>query len=74
MSREAKLVKIAAHPIYSKYFKKLSATDLDFITKFIKSTEDLNDDDFMFKANRMFLNGEKPKRHVDIWSIITACK
>lgn len=74
MNRSAKLVKISAHPIYSKYFKGLSATDLDLITKFIKSHEDCDDNEFMFKANRMFIDQEKPKRHVDIWSIITACK
>ena len=75
MTRKEKYVKLASHPICSNYFKKLTATDMDYIAKFLTATEELSTEEYMAKANMVFVDDpNKPKNHTDIWSILINCK
>lgn len=71
MSRAANLIRLSAHPINSKLFSKLTQAELDFVTGFVKDNEHLNKNEYMAKANRLFIDGIKPKNHVDMWAILT---
>ena len=71
MSRKTNLIKLTAHPMLHKLFSKLTKSELEMVTKFVHENNDLEKNEYMFKANRWLLNEEKPKHYSDMWAIIT---
>lgn len=71
MGRQQNLIKLSAHPINSKLFSKLTQSELDFVIGFVKDNEHLDRNEYMAKANRLFIDGQKPKHHTDMWAILT---
>lgn len=65
--RYDKLHSYSAHPWFSRYYNKLSTTDLKIINNFLYENRALGKDAFEKKVVRMFLdNPDRPRR----WSII----
>lgn len=67
-----KLASMEKHPIYGKLFDKLTADELSETINFIHNNQSLNDNQYMHKANRWYLDiTAKPRHLVDMWSIVT---
>lgn len=56
MNRIDKLNSFKEHAWYSRLYKKLKPTHIDFCTEFIEKNNNLNKDEFEKAVNRMFLD------------------
>jgi len=75
MKRHEKFLEMINHPINGKLIKKLNTSEKFEVVQFLVDREHLSDDDFMFQANRWYLDTkEKPKHLTEMWAIVTQCK
>lgn len=70
MKRIEKFNSLKNHQVIGKIYKKLNKDDILFCENFLKENENLNNDDFAFKVNRLGLNGEKSKNINNIWALL----
>lgn len=68
--RVQKLQQLAVHPWYSKLLKKIDESEFDTIVDFCEDYSDLNQLEFEYKANRLFLDRERPKHFAIINEIL----
>lgn len=71
MKYESQLLRMSVHPSHYRLFAKLSDEEQAAVVAFIKNTEDLDDDQYMFVCNRWYLDQPKPKHYTDMWSIVS---
>lgn len=65
--RKINFLNFKNHPYYSKYFKKLKESDIEFCINILEQTNNLNKNDYSFKIVRLWLDQKnKPKN----WTII----
>lgn len=63
MDRKSNLLKIEKHPFYRKLLYKLNTSEISHLNKFVLHNNNLDKNDFAFKATRFFLDSkEQPKR------------
>jgi len=72
--RQTALENMKSHPVLKNLFKKLSKSEMQYVEDFIKTNDLLSNADFAHKVNRLFIDGDKPKHHVDMWSILNQIK
>ena len=73
MSRLEKMEQLKAPLIMGKYFKKLTKDEMAQVIAFIKERENFDKNQYMHDANRWHVdNKNKPKHHVDMWSIVVS--
>jgi hypothetical protein len=58
---------LSIDPFYGRLMKKLSTADLDIILSFCENSISLDRNEFEHRANRFFMDREKPKN----WKIIS---
>ena len=73
MCRRINLLKLREHPALRKLFIKLTTEEFAAVIKFVNENESLNNDEYMLKANRWYLDQPKPKHYSDMWAIVTQC-
>lgn len=57
MTRLERFHQLKNHPYLCKDYSRLSAKDLLFCLDFLEETKDLNDDEYVFKVNRINYKG-----------------
>lgn len=63
------------HPMIGNLYKKIRPEDHQFCLNFLKDTEELNDDDFSAKINRLWMDDpNRPRTSGEMWAILMACK
>lgn len=65
--------KLKSHGWYSKLFKKLNANEIAFCESFLKKHDQMSANEFEMAVNRLFLEGEKPKRHLEMNELLLCC-
>lgn len=71
MRRMTKMEALKLHPQLKKLFLKITKDELVLVQEFINDNEKLNDSEFIFKANRWYLDSSnKPKNLTNMWSIL----
>lgn len=68
--RIAKLQQLSTHSWYSKLLKKITESEFDTIVEFCEDHADLNQLEFEYAANRLFLGRERPKHFAIINEIL----
>lgn len=68
--RVLKLKQLAGHSWYAKLLKKISDAEFDMIVEFCEDNAHLNQLEFEFAANRMFLGRQRPKHFAIINEIL----
>lgn len=71
MKYQNNLLKMSVHPMHYKLFQKLSNEEMAVVTAFVKNTENLDNDQYIFMCNRWYLDQPKPKHYADMWAIIS---
>lgn len=64
---------LKTHAWYSKLFKKLNTNDIEFCESFLKDRGEMSVNEFEMEVNRLFLTGDKPKRHLEINELLLCC-
>jgi hypothetical protein len=74
-SRSQALRNMKDHPMQRRLFEKLTKDELEFLETFVSENEFLNENDYAFKVNRLFLDQkDKPKNHSTIWALALQCR
>ncbi len=63
MSRIEEFKKLQNHPWLKRSYEKLKENELKIALDFLEKTQNDNNDDFAFKAVRIFLNCENKPKH-----------
>lgn len=72
MNRLQRFHSLESHPFLGKEFKRMTVSEKTFCINFIDQNENLNDDQFIEKANRVGLGGELAafKNKTIIWGLL----
>lgn len=74
MTRIDKFKTLRVHPRHSKMIAKLSLFDLAYCDAWIQANDELDQNDFEMRVNRMFMdNPDKPKNWATIMEVIATC-
>lgn len=71
ITRHERLARLKTYASMQSLFKKLTAFDVHYMNQFLKVNEDLDAGQLSRLVNRLFIDGQKPKNHTQIWAILS---
>ena len=74
MKRIDRFNELQNHPMLKKEFKRLTKTEFNFCVEYLRATENLDDNSYAEKTNRIGIETKLEfKNKVTIWSILSQC-
>lgn len=71
MTRLDRLARMKTYASTRSLFSKLNERDLRYITEYLDLHEAVEIGELTAKVNRLFMDGEKPRKHMQIWAILS---